>query len=93
MAFVVWIIATTTAQAQCIAQTVQVAAVEEAVLDERDNDARTELGGLVESFGCGPLASPANRARRWRAQAVLFDRSGEIQAANEAFLAAAELSP
>lgn len=93
MAFVVWIVASTTARAECVEQEVRVATVEKAVLEDRNETARTAVSGLIESFGCGPLARPEILARLWLAQAVLFDRGGEAQAANDALLAAAELSP
>ncbi len=93
MAIVVWIIATTTAWADCVEQSARVAALEEAVLDGRDTEARQAVDQLVSSFGCGPLAPPAILARLWLAQAMLFDRLGEVQATNEALLAAGEISP
>lgn len=93
MGFVVWIIATTTAWADCTEQAVQVEALEQAVLEGRDDEARVAVDDLVGSFGCGPLAPRPLLARLWLAQAKLFDRLGEAQATNEALLAAGELSP
>ncbi|MEN0060719.1 MAG: hypothetical protein AAGA48_01145 [Myxococcota bacterium] len=93
MALVVWFIATTTAHAQCVDQPTRITEVESAVLEGRDADALKAVSRLLESFGCGPLANAETLARMWLAQAVLFDNSGETLAANDALLAAAELSP
>lgn len=93
MALVVWLMATTTARAECVAQPVRVTNLEQAVLAERDDEARLAVGQLIESFGCGPLAQPELLARLWLAEAMLFDRIGETLAANDALLAAGKVSP
>jgi len=92
MGIVVWIIATT-AHADCVPQPERLTELERAVLAGRNEEARASVDRLVEAFGCGPMAEPGILARLWLAQAVLFDRSGETLAANEALLAAGERSP
>lgn len=99
MGFVVWFVATTAATArqpdlpEGCDQAKQIARLEDAVLDRRVGEAQTLVSKLVEAFGCGPMAQPQTLARMWIAQAVLFDISGETQAANDALLAAGGLSP
>ncbi len=55
--------------------------------------ARTRLTQLERAFACGPQASPDQLARLWLIEGALSVFAGDTAGADEAFAAAARLSP
>lgn len=82
-----------TADAGCDEAEAFVARAEQAVLEERLDDAAGALRDAEVAFSCGPLAEPDLLVRFWLAQGARETRLGDVRAAAVSFRAAATLAP
>lgn len=81
------------ARAECPDLTVATAAVTDALVAARLEDAHTALSTAEASLSCGPVPTPQAIARLWLAEAALASIEGRADDAADAWAAAARLAP